>query len=246
MKNFLKERCINDEFIIINYILVNIIVLFAYLFTVTFKCEQFNFDVYRKIYMYYFIFQLVMFSLCIIHFSVNKLYSLQHFIRDFFKISILSLANLPLIISIFIAGNVEILNVWIPMVVQVVYGVAIVTFKQLLYMNKKLSKYINFIIHFVVFFVNVMSLVFLYMYYKYSQIIITTIFDKRIPRIFFLNPLITTAGYINKQITDYSQLGIRPVIWCGVFWGICSIINIFVIKSINNKSGGNKVEMENH
>ncbi|KAJ48950.1 hypothetical protein BD780_000537 [Clostridium tetanomorphum] len=229
MKTEYKNIYIDDGIIIFSYIITIMLVLLSYLFIVVFKCEQFNFDVYRKVYMYFIIFQFVMFSLTLIHFTNEESSNMKSLIKDFIKILILALSIIPFILIIFISGNVKTLNLWIPIVLEIIYGFSIISFKRVLSLNKWLKEYSKFIIHFMMFFINILSLVFLYIYYRYSQIVITTVYDKDIPKIFFLNPILTVAGYINKEITDYTQMGIKPVIWAFVFWSICSLINILTL-----------------
>lgn len=234
MKRNYRNICIDDEFIMCSYIITIMMVLLAYLFIVVFKCEQYNFDVYKKVYMYFIIFQFIMFSLSLIHFTKDKFLNMEGLIKDFIKVLILAFSIIPFILIIFISGNVKSLNFWIPIAIEVAYGFAIVSFNRALSLNKLFKKYSSFITHFVQFFINILSLVFLYIYYRYSQIVITTVYDKDIPKAFFLNPILTAAGYINKEITDYTQMGIKPVIWALGFWSICSLVNVLIIYKLHN------------
>ncbi|WP_125153175.1 hypothetical protein [Clostridium rectalis] len=249
MKSNYKALQLDDGFIIVSYLLTLSITLLSYLLILIFKCEQFTFDIYKKFYMYFMIFQFILFSLSIMHFNEIELNSFKVLLRDFSKVLILAFSIIPLIFIIFIVGNVMILNFWIPIVLQVIYGVAILTFKHILSLIKYIKEYTNFIIHFSMFFINILSLLFLYIYYRYSQVVITTIYDKDIPSIFFINPILTITGYINKEITDYSQLGIKPVIIASIFWSICILVNVFVlykVKLSKKNLGGKNFGMDKH
>ncbi|NOH15839.1 hypothetical protein [Clostridium cochlearium] len=231
MKKFLKNMYINDGLIMLTYIFINILVLFAYLFMVPFRAEGINFEIYKNTYMYFYIFQLIVFSFCISHFKVEQNINYKNLVRNIIKVIILIISNIPLILIIFISGNVKSLNFIYPLVVQGIYGLAIVTLKHLLSIINTTKKYSDFIVNFIVVFINIFSFIFLYIYYKYTQIVITTIYDKDIPKIFFINPLMSLTGFINMEITDYTQMGIYPLIGSFCFWSICIFINLVVIRT---------------
>ncbi|WP_282804442.1 hypothetical protein [Clostridium tetani] len=242
MKKNLKNIYIDDGFIMLTYIFMNILALLAYLFMVSFREEGINFEIYKNTYMYFYIFQLIVFSFSIVHFKVEKNISFENLLRNIIKTIILVISNIPLILIIFISGNVESLNFTYPLILQTVYGLAIISFKHLLNIIDITKKYSSFIVNFTIGFINIFSFAFLYIYYKYTQIVITTIYDKDIPKIFFINPLMSIAGFINMEITDYTQMGMFPIIWGVCFWIVCMLINLVAIKKI----GGHGIGMENN
>lgn len=230
MKKILKNIYIDDEFIILTYIFMNILALFTYLFMVPFRADGINFEIYKNTYMYFYIFQLVVFSFSIVHFKVEKNISFENLLKNIIKTIILVISNIPLILIIFISGNIESLNFTYPLVLQTVYGLAIVSFKHLLSIIDTTKKYSSFIVDFTTSFINIFSFAFLYIYYKYAQIVITTVYDKDIPKIFFINPLMSISGFIHMEITDYTQMGLLPIILAICFWIVCLFINLILIK----------------
>ncbi|RXI59300.1 hypothetical protein DP125_09915 [Clostridium tetani] len=242
MKKNLKNIYIDDGFIMLTYIFMNILALLAYLFMVPFRVEGINFEIYKNTYMYFYIFQLIVFSFSIVHFKVEKNISFENLLGNIIKTIILVISNIPLILIILISGNVESLNFTYPLILQTIYGLAIISFKHLLNIIDITEKYSSFIVNFSVTFINIFSFAFLYIYYKYAQMVITTIYDKDIPKIFFINPLMSISGFINMEITEYTQMGITPIIWGICFWTICALINLVVIKKI----GGHSIGMENN
>lgn len=230
MKKVFKNMYIDDELIMLTYIVFNIIALFTYLFMVPFKIDGINFQIYKNTYMYFYIFQLIIFSFCIVHFKVENSEDFNNLSKNIIKTIILVCSNIPLILIIFISGNVESLNFIYPLVLQLIYGIAVITLKHLMKTINVTKKYSSFIVDFIVSFINIFSFIFLYVYYKYAQIVITTIYDKDIPKIFFINPLLSIGGFINMEITNYTQMGRVPIILGICFWMICVIINITLIK----------------
>lgn len=229
MKKLFKDMVIDDEFILLFYAAVLPFMLIAYLIPVVLKCNEFDFAAYKNAYMYYMIFEFVLFSLSIIHIKTDEKFSPKSILKNFFSILLFCIINIPFIFVIFICGNISIMNFAAVLFIQLIFGMAVISFKNVLEMNSKSSRYAEYITHFIVFFTDILSLAFLYIYYKYSNAVITTVYDKRIPKVFFLNPLFTAGGYINKEITNYTQIGILPLIYCCIFWSAIAFMNILIL-----------------
>ncbi|KPU43353.1 hypothetical protein OXPF_27940 [Oxobacter pfennigii] len=230
MKKMLKNMYIDDGFVMTGYLLVSIFVLIAYLITVAFNYGEFDFMVYKNTYMYYMLFQFMVFSISLLHIKVEKSIAPLDCFKSLMKIVFLSMANIPLLLVIFIAGNMESFNFMVPLAMQSIFGMAVIVLRQWLLMEEKTSEHSGYISHFLVFFINILSLGFLYMYYVHSKSVITTFYDKRIPLIFFLNPLLSIGGYINTEITGYTQLGMLPVVWYCAFWCGCVILSMVILR----------------
>ncbi|RXM65246.1 hypothetical protein DP145_10865, partial [Clostridium tetani] len=97
MKKNLKNIYIDDGFIMLTYIFINILALLAYLFMVPFRVEGINFEIYKNTYMYFYIFQLIVFSFSIVHFKVEKNISFENLLGNIIKTIILVISNIPLI-----------------------------------------------------------------------------------------------------------------------------------------------------
>lgn len=229
MRKLFKNMVIADGFILIFYAAVLSFMLLAYLIPVVLKCNEFDFAAYKNAYMYYMIFEFVLFSFSIIHIKTDENFSPKSILKNFFSILLFCIINIPLIFVIFICGNISIMNFAAVLFIQLIFGMAVISFKNVLEMNSKSSRYAEYITHFIVFFTDILSLAFLYIYYKYSNAVITTVYDKRIPKVFFLNPLLTAGGYINKEITNYTQIGALPFIYCCIFWSVIAFINIIIL-----------------
>ena len=206
------------------YLFILSVVLLGYLFLVAFQAEGYEPQLYEKGYLYFLIFQFVLFSLILPFWEEEELCGQSLWqeilwcnVRRLFQISLFAAASIPLIMLIFMAGHLKHFNFFLPLLVQVLWGSVILGIRRLLVvLNSRTWK--NFILVLVNFTVLVLTLVCCYFYIEYGNLVITTIYDRDLPMVFFINPLLTTAGLLLVQIGGSTQMGLLPVIYHVVFY----------------------------
>lgn len=233
--------------IILIYLCVLALTLFGYLFMVCMHNEGYNPEIYKNGYMYFMVFQFILFSVLIPHWeqsiciNVKKTLDILYgYVNVFLQLLLMCISVVPLILVIFIFGQISYMNFLLPLVIQAVWGMLLISICSLI---EKLNISENFkylIVHLIIFVVLIMSLVFLYYYHEYGQIVLTTVYDKDIPLFFFLNPILSIGGFVYYEIGNSNQLGMVPVIYNLVFnfilISIISIVNLQIVKHRNKKS----------
>ncbi|MFD3157705.1 hypothetical protein ACFIJ5_12690 [Haloimpatiens sp. FM7330] len=214
-----------NSLLILIYLIITTSILMCYLFMVDFNVGTYDFDTYKKTYMYFMGFQFLIFTIIMSCFYIDESIDKKSFIVTFIEVCTAAISSVPLILLIFAVGNINYMNFFVPILLQIVWGLVIVTFRKMLKSIKIEYTWRKFLVSIFIFTVIVVTLVFAFMYYKYGKLVVTTVYDKDLPIIFFINPLITMIGYIYMEISNYTQMGVIPVIVCMAFYLVLILIN---------------------
>jgi hypothetical protein len=167
---------------------------------------------------------------------------LRYYRNLFIEIIILAFVLVPLIIAIFIIGNLNHINFVLPLFIQAAWGMAVLSIRGYLVTLKcdKLWKEL-FIILFM-FTVIILTIVFLYFYSQYGRLVITTVYDNDIPMGFFVNPLLTIVGLLYLQTGSPTYIGYIPVIYTIGFCVFIFILSLLLtIKKVSYELGGKNI-----
>ncbi len=222
----------NKCLIVINLIIMSVILLSCF-FMVTLPREGYNPEVYSKVYLYFVLFQFLLYSVLISFWDITDL-NIDEIVRDavVFVVSIV-----PLIFMIFIIGQIRGANILLPLLVQIIWGITILSLKSLLHSCSLAGMWVEVLLNIFQFIVVIVSLAFLYFIVCYQQIVVTTVFDKDISLIFFLNPLLTALGLLHTQIGGTTQMGSMPYVTNILFWSLASLIFNLVRRKVNKSQG---------
>lgn len=207
-------------------VLTNLIVLTILLFGLFFMVlNSSNYD-NEKVYLYSFLFQLLTYSILISMWEVEGL----NIVDILFQILIFTICAIPHLILVGVVNNINGLQLLLPLCIEYIWGISIISFKSLLCIKFKEVFTVHLVLKVFIFAVMIISLVFLSFYYHYGNLVLTTIFDKRIPPVFFLNPLLNIAGVISNQLGQANYLGYKPVYIFVIFWMGISVLNLLINK----------------
>lgn len=227
MINYKKEIDRNNSLLILIYLALLTITVIGYLFMVAFADETYNSQIYKNGYVYFIGFQFLLFSIVFPYWSIEKEDTLLNL---FISIVIFSSASIPIILMIIILGNLNNINFIIPIIVQILWGGAILSIKSLLNTTKLKDSWKCFLVQMIIFIVIIGSLVAFYFYYKYGNLVITTVYDKDIPKVFFLNPIATAIGNAYSEVGGGTQLGNLPIMYMSIFNIAIIVINYILVK----------------
>ncbi|WFD10697.1 hypothetical protein [Tepidibacter hydrothermalis] len=221
---------------IIAYLIILSITSISYYLMVSLRVDGYNPSLYKYAYIYFNGFSMLLFTLIMLFWDINYTY-INIYLKIIIESLIASLSAVPIILIIFMLGQLNKVNIFIPLIIQSLWGTVILSIKNI--SNKYKNK--NFFIGMFIFITIVLSSVYLFFYTNYANIVLTTIYDKDIPIIFFLNPLINIVGISYSQMID-NQMGYYPVICYLVFWGmvvlIFNILDLKFNKVNSSKEGG--------
>lgn len=221
MKNVFLFSKKNREIVLTNLIVLTIL-LFGLFFMVLNGSNYNN----EKVYLYSFLFQLLTYSILISMWEVKGL----NIVDVLFQIFIFTICVIPHLVLVGIANNINGFQLLLPLCIEYIWGISIISFKSLLCIKIKQEFTIHLVLKVFIFAVMIISLVFLSFYYHYENLVLTTIFDKRIPIVFFLNPLLNIAGIISTQLGEANYLGYKPVYTFVIFWIGILVLSFFIYK----------------
>lgn len=210
----------------LSYLLILSIVLIGYLIMIAFEVEGYHPEIYKKGYLYYIVFQFIIFSLMMIIWESSPLLTniqsasqnheylksvLKYGVNNLGQVILLSASSIPLLVIIFMVGRIGQINIFWPMLLQVFWGVVVLSLRGFLESLKidKTWKDLSVMIFMIIIFI--LTLVFLYYFVEYEKLVITTVYDKDIFCLFFLNPLLTIGGLAYVQIGGTTQIGWQPI-----------------------------------
>lgn len=237
--------------LMLSYLIILTLVLTGYLLMVALPVEGYNPGDYELGYLYFIAFQLLLFSLVVPFWEVEQLTGLSIEQSNpslpvkppslavfrclgalLWQMAIFVLASVPLILLIFIAGRLNLLNFLWPLVLQVLWGVFILSVRIFLGTTNLSPNWQSFLLMLLIFTVLILTPVFFYFYYEYGQLVVTTVFDRDIPGLFFLNPLLTVTGLLYIQTGGANQMGWAPVAYNLCFY--CPATLIFCLLTLRN------------
>lgn len=234
--------------LILTYLLISSSALIGYIFMVAYRAHGYDPQIYNKGYLYFIIFQFMIFTMLVPlwdYSQITRYDSKGKFFRGYISMlvgsSLLSLASIPLILIIFMSGQLNGVNFVLPLIIQICWGTALLSLKQYLNMKDKMRNFTSFTLILFIFIVLILTLVFLYLYTQYGSLVVTTVYDNDFPNIFFINPLLTITGLLYTQIGGTNYLGKAPIITSILFSLFITIASLtLTIKSIPSKAGGIK------
>ncbi|MBF8982523.1 hypothetical protein IZY60_03125 [Lutibacter sp. B2] len=213
--------------IIMSYVMILAIILMSYLLMVALRMDGYNLEVYQKAYIYFTTFSLVLFSVMIPLWEMKD----ETYIKIIFDSIIFTISASPLILIIFMVGKINGANILLPLCIQILWGTVILSIKKMMNSTEIHKTWKSFLLVIFTFVVMILSSIFLFFYSQYAQLVITTIYDKDIPMIFFLNPVVSLAGMLHIQMGGANQMGSIPIVIYFVFWVCVAIISF----SLSNK-----------
>ncbi|QXM05245.1 hypothetical protein [Crassaminicella indica] len=219
--------------LILAYVLILSMVLLGYLFMVAMRADGYQPEIYEKGYMYFIILAFLLSTMLLSLWEIKE----KDVWKGLFDVFIFTISAVPLILMIFMVGQISRQDILFPLLFQILWGVTIFSIKNLfrdLNIHNTGKAFLLIIFNF---FILILSMIYLYFYSQYANLVITTVFDKDIPSIFLLNPLISLIGYLNEQIGGSNQMGRLPIIICFVFWGIFSSSIFYVSNKIKRHQG---------
>ncbi|SKC45758.1 hypothetical protein [Maledivibacter halophilus] len=235
--------------ILLTYILILSVVLIGYLFMVAYQREGYDPQVYNSAYLYFVILQFVFFTIFLplwddvnIKIGNTKNEFLSIYISMLLEVIIFSLASIPHILTIFILGHLKGINFILPLIIQIFWGMVLLSLREYLNIKYKIKNLKSFILILFIFTLIILSTVFLYFYIEYKSLVVITLYNEGFPGIFFINPLLAIGGLLYSQIGGGNYLGNSPLIINILFSIFITIIfNILRVREIF-KTGVNEYE----
>jgi len=240
--NIFDERKENKILVMV-YITLLSAVLASYFFLVSMRMNGYNQDVYAKAYMYFMLFSFLLFSVFLPFWEIEGA-GTEKYAKMLAGILVFTISTVPHILTIIILGKLNMVNFSMPILIQALWGIALLCLKDCLAAFKILEQWKGFILSTFIFIVLIGMPVFLYFFVEHSRTVITTVFDRRIPVYFFFNPLLTQAGVLNAQTGGPVQSGYMPYPYCMLFWTVFSCINILLSIKMFKRKEGEGIEAE--
>ncbi|MCT4606920.1 MAG: hypothetical protein N4A64_12625 [Marinisporobacter sp.] len=232
MLNLLYINRKNKGFIL-SYVLILSALLLGYLFMIAMRVDGYEPEIFEKGYMYFMILSFVLATMILPLWEIKE----NDYLKGFIDLLIFTFSAIPLIFILLMVGQISKGNILLPILIQILWGIIIFSMKNML-KSIKLHRTIRaFLLVICNFFVLIFSTIYLFYYSQYANLVITTIFDKDIPNIFFLNPLLSLTGILYEQMGGSNQMGNKPFIICFVFWGIISSVMIYLSSKIAKYQG---------
>lgn len=239
--------------LILTYLITSMVALVGYLFMVALQKEGYDSEVYKKAYLYLVTFGFIVFNILLLFwedinwFNKKRKDSMvveivfEYYGSLLMEIIMFSLAAAPLILTVFIAGNLNQVNFILPLLIQATWGMAVLSLRGYLGTIKWNQIWGRFLTAMFTFTILFLTLIFLYFYIQYKSLVITTVYDNDIPLIFFINPLLSIVGLLYMQIGGAAYTGYFPVIYT---IGFCMLIfilsSLLTIKRLSRTWGGVK------
>lgn len=208
------------------YIALLTVPLLACLFTVVLRPEGYNAGMYRNAYVYFLIYDFILFSLLVPFWDSGreKIYSIKQALHILAGISIMALSSLPLVLAFFMSSRLQLVNVMLPLLIKPLWGWALSGLKNLLEALRPAWKWTALALALCIFATLVLGSLLLYFTVEYRQAVITTLYDRDIPAAYFFNPLLALAGLVYAQAGGGSQMGSIPYYACAGFWALLAAV----------------------
>ncbi|MCR4435140.1 MAG: hypothetical protein QHH06_07130 [Clostridiales bacterium] len=215
-----------NKLIITVYIALLSVVSTAYFLLVAMRAEGYDPEAWGKAYMYFMLFSFVLFSVLLPFWKTGGA-GRGKYLKMLGGVLVFTLSPIPLILMILVLGKLSGVNFMLVLAVQALWGTGLLSFKSALE-ALRIKKWKGFLLAVFIFAVLVLLPVFLYFFVEYNRTVITTVFDKRIPFLFLLNPLHSAAGLLNAQTGGQVQGGYMPYPACLLFWTLFSCVNMAI------------------
>ena len=207
--------------IMFTYLTISTVLLAGYLLMVALPAQGYDPGLYERGYLYLITFQFLLFSLCLPFWDTRQppVATVFGYLGGLlWPAAVITALSVPLILIMLMAGSLNHLHFLWPLSLQVLWGMFILSARDLLAAAPLEKPWPDFCLALLIFTVLVLTLVFFYYYLEFGRLVVTTIYDRDIPAVFFLNPLLTTAGLLHAQTGGSNQLGWIPVIYNLAFY----------------------------
>lgn len=203
--------------------------LAVYLLTVVLAPEGYNPGVYRDAYLRFMVFDFILFSLFIPFWDAAgpERGGIAPFLKPLAGITVMALSSVPLALTIFMITGLSPYNFLLPLLLKPVWGLAVISFKSFMETLKPGWRWTPLTLALFIFVTLIMGCLLTFCSVEYRQAVVTTLYDRDIPGVFFLNPLLALAGIVYSQAGGGGQMGIGgsqmgfvPFYACAVFWGL--------------------------
>lgn len=188
------------------------------------RVEGYQPEIYERGYMYFMALSFLLATMILPLWEIKE----NDYLKGFVDLLLFTFSIIPLVLILLMVGQISKAHMVLPLLIQILWGIVILSMKNLLNGFKLHSTLKAFSLMIFNFFVLIFSTIYLFFYSQYANLVITTIFDKDIPNMFFLNPLVSLTGILYEQMGGGNQMGNTPLIICFVFWGIISSSMIYL------------------
>ncbi len=213
--------------LISTYVTILSILLVSYFFMTAFRSSGYDPELYKKAYLYLTVFSLILASSLLAMWDLGEEEPGKK-LQAFSGPVCFAISSVPLVLMTFSIGQLHGINLLLPLWIQILWGMVIISIKSLLGTFRLPDKWKNYLLLLLADFVLGISLIYLFLYTQYAELVLTTVYDKDIPPIFFLNPLLTLTGLTYVQTGGTTQMNMDPVIIFSMFWGsIVLLCNLF-------------------
>ncbi|MCR4419032.1 MAG: hypothetical protein QHH27_08160 [Clostridia bacterium] len=218
------------------YLAVLVFVLALYLWVGIGREEGYNPVQYRNAYVYFLVFDFLLFTLFVPYWEREAASSQNRYLwKSCVGIAVMAASTVPVALAIFVAGRTMPADLLLPLALKTVWGMAVVVGRGFLEAVKPGWRWNGFLTGFLIFCVLVLGGLLAYFCVQYRQAVITTLYDRDIPKVFFLNPLLALAGLAYCQAGGGTQLGLLPAYACLGFWGLVTAALVLATQKV---SGG--------
>lgn len=174
-------------------------------------------------YAFFFLFQFILYTILVQALKIEE----GNYIDSLLQVGVFTLGILPLLMVVAYGNQIGRLQPLLPLSIQYLWGIILVNIKQrLAAIDKKKVCYVN-LFNFVV---MVGGMMLFYLFYQYKSLVLVSVFDKRIPKGFFINPLLTIIGILRTQMGEVNHIGYVPVMLFLLFWIFFEILLFCISK----------------
>lgn len=211
------------------YLSLLVLSLLAYLLTVVLRPEGYNPGVYRDAYVYFMVYDFILFSLFIPFWAADgaETGKVLHFLKLLAGITVMALSSVPLVLTIFVTTRLSPFNFALPLLMKPAWGLAVLSVKSFTGALKPNWRWSRLALALFIFATLALGCLLAFFSVEYRQAVVTTLYDRDIPAVFFLNPLLSLAGLVYSQAGGGSQMGHIPFYACALFWGLASAVLYF-------------------
>ncbi|WP_129597399.1 hypothetical protein [Anaerophilus nitritogenes] len=203
---------------ILFYVLMMSIMWIMYLF-MNIIGNTYEIQIYERAYLYLMIFSFLLYTGILLVWEYEK-----DFIKNCVEIVIFTFSIIPILLTIFMSGKIPIQNIFLPLFMEIFWGIGLISTKKKISQMKIPSVWKNFIVMIFIFMFIIVSSILLYCYYEYASLVLTTVYDKDIPIYFFLNPVLSFIGTLYMQVGGGNQMGAKPIYIYFIFWALWTFV----------------------
>lgn len=200
--------------------------MLAYSFSALFRAEGYNPGMYREAYIYLMLYDFILFTVLALFWKTHSQDDgpFQQSLNLVAGMIIMSLSSLPIIMALFLISGLQLMNVLLALLIKPLWGLALLGLQRLLQASKPGWQWSRFSLALFIFAVLVIGSLLAYCTVEFRMSVVTTLYDRDILAVFYLNPLLSLAGLVYAQAGGGSQMGNIPYYACTGFWGLTAVL----------------------